>query len=658
MSTIPDVQHPTDDPFGLVGGEWPAESESSYRAAVVNADDASVTAKTQAESAGDAARQTDTGMQGKTADSVTGGYAKQAGELHQQSQNYSTISAWMADAASKVEAAKRRIRQLVTTGTSEVRAALDSELQGTLTAPTSTDLTAKYRDDIAAVKSKLGIDLDAIGHSLHGDPGSSRTPSYTSVPTTPTAERPDPHVTVVSYNSGQSPEVTPKALPEMPRAVTAQNSESVSGASTPLSPTHPVNPTLAHLIVGQGTSTGTPSAASPGGTSSPHAPSPGTPSPQAHQSTEHHQQPKTPGLPRIPSLPLPNIPAAAESIATVVSSATTHQLPTTPSTITPSVPTVPASTGFTPGTAGTSPMTPVAPGLAPIGGGGLSAPPVTQPSTPAPQAAPAAPPAASQQTPTRGPVADLSWIQRNYGLAPGVELPKSEAPVIPALFITDLSESEAHLHRVLGTIRQQFESAGWSQPLAVATIRRGFESRRVYVTSDGVSIHPSGVLLPSGVLPLDEMPSTPTHPDLSGSLMVTEKLKALIPRGWEVQSMLSTVPSDENHQSAEQFQELVESEELLPCKVSRGREGVTADEAMGVFARAAIGSSGCGELDVESSRLRAARWIGTQPAGYGEVLGRWYLADAAESMSQGSWGDAVYASESYLGLVEPKSQVA
>lgn len=122
--------------------------------------------------------------------------------------------------------------------------------------------------------------------------------------------------------------------------------------------------------------------------------------------------------------------------------------------------------------------------------------------------------------------------------------------------------------------------------------------------------------------------------------------------------MLSTVPSDENHQSAEQFQELVESEELLPCNVSRGRVGVTAEEALRVFARAALGSEGCSDLDAGSVRLRSARWVGTQPVGYGEVLGRWYLADAAESMSMGCWGEAVYASESYLGLVEPKSQVA
>ncbi|SKK62902.1 Uncharacterised protein [Mycobacteroides abscessus subsp. abscessus] len=79
---------------------------------------------------------------------------------------------------------------------------------------------------------------------------------------------------------------------------------------------------------------------------------------------------------------------------------------------------------------------------------------------------------------------------------------------------------------------------------------------------------------------------------------------------------------------------------------------------MAVFARAAIGSAGCGELDSESARLRAARWVGTQPVGYLEVLGRWYLADAAESMSQGNWAEAVYSAERYLSVVDTKSQAA
>ncbi|WP_237127740.1 hypothetical protein [Mycobacteroides abscessus] len=297
--------------------------------------------------------------------------------------------------------------------------------------------------------------------------------------------------------------------------------------------------------------------------------------------------------------------------------------------------------------------------LAPIGGGGgLSAPPVTQPATPAPQGTPPSPSPQQSATPTRGPAADLGWIQRTYGLAPGIETPKSETPYVPALFITDLPEGEVHLHRVLASLRQAFESAGWSQPLAAASIRRGFEARTVYVTSDGVSIHPLGVLLPHGVIPLDEMPGAPTYSEMGGSIMVTDKLASLLPRGWEVATLLSTVPADENSQSTEQFQELVQGGELLGCKVSRGRDGVEAGEAMGTFARAALGSGGCSELDTESSRLRAARWVGTQPVDYLGLLGRWYLADAAGAMSEGRWADAVYASEKYLSVVDTKSQAA
>ncbi|MBN7315110.1 hypothetical protein I3U70_27375, partial [Mycobacteroides abscessus subsp. abscessus] len=250
------------------------------------------------------------------------------------------------------------------------------------------------------------------------------------------------------------------------------------------------------------------------------------------------------------------------------------------------------------------------------------------------------------------------WLQRTYGLAPGIESPKSETIALPALFIADLPESEAHLHRVLASLRQEFEQAGWSQPLAVATIRKGFESRTVYVTADDLSIHPQGVLLPVGVLSLDEIPGAPVHPDFYGSIMVAEKLTALLPRGWEIQGLLSTVPSDENSQSAEQYQELVQGEELLSCTVSRGRDDVEVGEAMAVFARAALGSAGCSDLDVESARLRAARWVRVQPSGYGEVLSRWYLSDAAECMGLGDWGDAVYCSERYLSITDTKSQVA
>lgn len=656
MAPQPDVQRPAHDPYSLVGRSWPPESESAYHAAEADADALSTTAKTQAESADDAAEKTDSGMQGKTADSVSSAYKHHAAQLQQQGQSYASISGWMLDAAGTVRKTKKQISDLVSAGTSEIREALDSEIRGTPVAPSSTELTTKYRDEIAQVAATLDRELDGIGHSLAGTPGASRTPSYVSVSTRPTPEHADPRATVVSYNHGDQPQVTPKALPEMPRATTSSSNESASAPTAPAVVTpHSVNPTLSNLISGSCS----PSASSPGGTSSPHTPtSPSTQSTQSYQPTEQHQTPKSPGLPHIPSLPLDGLPvAAAESVATVVSAAAGHQLPTAAQgTITSSTP---ASTGFTPGVPGTSPTAPMTPGLAPIGGGGgLTPPAVTQPASPAPQAAPAAPPAASQQTPTRGPVADLNWIQRNYGLAPGVELPKSETPVVPALFIAELPDSEAHLHRVLGTLRQQFDGAGWTQPLAVAALRKGFESRTVYVTSDGLSIHPHGVLLPAGVTPLSEMPTAPDGSDLHGSIMVTDKLTALIPRGWDVENTLSTVPADEHHQTPEQFQELSEAGELLDCTVSRGRDDVTAGEAMSVFARAALGSGGCGELDVESARLRSARRVGVQPVDYLGVMARWYLADAAESMSQGNWGEAVYASGKYLGLVEPKSQAA
>ncbi|WP_234821773.1 hypothetical protein [Mycobacteroides abscessus] len=239
-----------------------------------------------------------------------------------------------------------------------------------------------------------------------------------------------------------------------------------------------------------------------------------------------------------------------------------------------------------------------------------------------------------------------------------MELPKSENQLSPAVFIANLAEVEAYLHRALATLRQQFEQAGWGQPIAVATIKRGFEHRTVYVTADGLSIHPAGVLLPEGVTPIDEMPSTPANSRLEGSLMVTDKLTSLAPRGWTVEGALSSVSGEGNHQTSERFQALVDAGELLTGGHSRGRDDVGADEALSVFARAAIGSRGCGGLDVESARLRSARWVGAQPTGYLDVLSRYHLADAAESMSRGNWSEAVYSAGKYMSIRDTEKQVA
>ncbi len=665
MAPQPDVIKPHDDPFGLLQQNWPSESESSYRAAEVSADEAATVATIQAQSALDADfKMTD--EKGKLADSIRSGYSSAATKLQDKGRELTSVSGWLADAAGVIGGAKKHMALLVRTGTSEIRDALDSEVKGESVSPSSRELTDKYRNDINSVATKLTIDLDAIGHSMTGDTGSSTIPTYVHAEPTPIA----PTIQQVVRHSitGEGPHVEPVQLPEMPRVPTAEHAESPSTPSTPDTPApaspHAVNPTLSNLVSGSGPS-GTPSSPSTS-TKSPSASTPsGTPAGQAHQSNEQRQAAKSPVLPRIPSIGLPNIPAAAESIATAVSSATASQLPAASTAPTSPGSSLPASTGVTPGVSGAPPVTPVAPGLAPIGGG-LPTPPVTQaapvsqgsPATPTPGVqAPSAPQSPAPAAP-RGLVADLAWIQKSYGLSPSLELPKPESSVVPALFIASLPESETHLHRVLASLRHAFEQAGWSQPMAVATIRRGFEHRTVYATADALSIHPAGILLPSGVLPLDEMPSGPSAPELHGSLMVSEKLVSMIPREWTIEGVLSTVSGGEANQSIEEYQQLVASGELLVGKVSRGRDDVEANEALRVFARVAIGSAGCGELDAESARLRAARWVGTQPQGYLDSLARFYLSDAAESMSQGSWGEAVYSSEKYMSIRQSKAQVA
>lgn len=656
--TVPDLAKP-DDPYSLITS-WIAESESAYRAAEAAASDAATSATSQAQSAADA-ESAMADEHGKTAQAVSGGYATNAAELREHAVNFTTISGWMLDAASKVEAAKRRTRQLVNMGTEEIRDALESELAGTPTSPSSTELTATYRADISQVKAKLDIDLAAIGHSLAGDPGASRTPSYVSVSLTPTPEHSNPAAQVVAYNTGPAPEVTPQVLPEMPRASSAETPSAPSSPSTPAAAPHP---TLAGLMAPQGASGSTASLSSNGSGAPSTSSGAGTPTglPQGHQATGQHQQSKPPVLPGIPNIPLPDLPATAARIATVVTSATGGaQLPTAAAPATTAAPQAPASTGVTPGTPGAA----VPPGLGPIGG--LGTPPVVQGGAPAPQVTPAAPatgaqaPAQQVSTPApRGPVVDTAWLQKTYGLAPGLELPNSEIVPLPALFIANLPESEAHLHRVLASIRQAFDETGWGQPMAVATLTRGLETRTVYATSDAISIWPQGILLPQDVIPLDEMPNTPATSELSGSIMVSDKLAALIPRGWTVEHLLNTVPGDENSQSIEQFQELVDAGELLPRTVSRGDDTVTEGEAVQAFALAVLGQNapGISDLDTDSVRLKGARWVGTQPTGYLDVLSRWHLSDAAGAMGRGRWGEAAYAIEKFQSVRDIKKQAA
>ena len=661
--TVPDLAKP-DDPYSLITS-WIAESESAYRAAEAAASDAATSATSQAQSAADA-ESAMADEHGKTAQAVSGGYATNAAELREHAVNFTTISGWMLDAASKVEAAKRRTRQLVNMGTEEIRDALESELAGTPTSPSSTELTATYRADISQVKAKLDIDLAAIGHSLAGDPGASRTPSYVSVSLTPTPEHSNPAAQVVAYNTGPAPEVTPQVLPEMPRASSAETPRAPSSPSTPAAPAAAPHPTLAGLMSPQGASgsaaslssngSGTPSTSSGGGASTSGS------QPQGHQAPEQHQQAKSPVLPGIPNIPLLDLPATAASIATAVTSAATGtQLPTAPAQ---QAPQAPASAGVTPGTPGAA-VPPMTPGLGPIGG--LNTPPVVQGGAPAPQVTPAAPatgaqtPAQQVSTPApRGPVVDTAWLQKTYGLAPGLELPKSETAAIPALFIVSLPEDEARLHRALASIRQAFEQADWGQPMAVARISRGLETRTVYATSDAISIWPQGVLLPTGVIPLYEMPSIPSTPELSGSIMVQDKLAAAIPSGWTVEHLLSSVPGDEHGQSIEQYQALVEAEELLPCTVVRGEDGAPEEQAFQVFAKATLGQNtpGISDLNADSAQLKAARWVGTQPTGYLDVLSRWHLSDAAGAMGRGLWGEAMYAIEKFESIWDTKKQAA
>lgn len=142
MAPQHDLEKPMDDPYSLVGDSWPSESENSYHTAKVAAEDASTAASVQSESATDAGSKMGD-EHGKTANTVSDGYGTAATQLMEQARNFTTISAWMEDAAVKVLDAKRHIRHLVRTATPEIRDALNSELSGSPVSPSSSELTAK-----------------------------------------------------------------------------------------------------------------------------------------------------------------------------------------------------------------------------------------------------------------------------------------------------------------------------------------------------------------------------------------------------------------------------------------------------------------------------------------------------------------------------------
>lgn len=221
MAHQPDVAKPTDDPYSLVGDSWPKESENSYHAAETVADDGSATASTQSQSAADAGSKMGD-EHGKTADAVSNGYNLAATTLGEQSRRFTTISAWMVEAAGKVRTAKTDIASLVRTGTSEIQDALNSELTGTPVTPSSSALIDQYRGEIASVATTLSSDLDGIGHSLVGDPGASRTPTYVRAaasPTAPSIEQAAVHHGITGRDRTSNRRSYPRCLaPRPPRA--------------------------------------------------------------------------------------------------------------------------------------------------------------------------------------------------------------------------------------------------------------------------------------------------------------------------------------------------------------------------------------------------------------------------------------------------------
>lgn len=686
------------DPYDLIQGNWPDESEAAYHALEQQMTTLQNTTLEHSEDATSDSASVGEDFLGRTGAGISESLGELGKGLDGSSEAARTCAMQYLSAAETISGTKAAIRLIVKAANPQIDEAKDQEAAGEEPEPSSDTLINNARSDVQAARDDYQTDMSAVTAALTA----STTPDAPAPPA-PRAWRAPNRETAYThaasperreeiFQSGQYPEafqyqsgVPPTHQPGHPGQPVPRHPGTPAPAPSAPAPGSPGSPNVSSPSAGNSTGLGgnptlgnpnlSTSPGVPGGTPDAGSPTAGAPGgPAAGQPG----QPGSSGLLGTPTLGplgvvgLSGLPSAAAAGAAGAASAATSPAPSAPTSSTPGYP---APTGSTPGAAATGPtgIAPIAPGspgavtpAAPAPGtpstGTPAAPATGTTPTPGGQGTPA-PGSPAPQQPSRevtGAAAIQHFREAGEKRAAALVPPIVTAPVEEQSFIRTLPETEAAAHSVLAGLRASFEEAGWDQPLAVAGIEREDVSATVFATTDGLSLWPTGVALPDSVYPLHYLLG---HEDttLFGFARPEAKLAALR----EARFILTTEPIEtggENtlpvqQQTPSQFREIISAGDHPAAHVARGAD-LDVEDVDALLAQVMKAHPEVPDREAAAEALRAARWVDEQPGNYVDLFVSHLIAEGNAAHQHGDLGGAVYLASQVvelLGIPDPES---
>lgn len=649
-----DIEKPTEDPYNLIGSNWISYSESAYADAEKDAKSSATAAHDWAVKASAAAQQMPDDLTGQTGTTAEANYNSGNTALTTMQTNLTTVAGWMLDCSERVRTAKMTITAKVETGTAAIDKAVQQMRDGKNPDPDAAKLKKQYKDDIANIATTLKSDLENIGK------GGIITPAYVRAPQS-TPENPFATAQAVAkYTSGNTPKVdNPVHMPTMPMAV--QNVENPT--RTPIAPTPvasaPALPTPG-IPASAPQASGLPVVGNIGNVASPQAPSAPQANTSAAQVPPSASKTDTPNTQPVEGIPLPGIPLPSGLIPSIAIPTEVASAGSAAPPVTPPPTSIPLGNGITPGvslgapgvaTPSAVPLTPLTP-LTPNAAQPIASAPAV-PTTPPPTTSTPPPTTTTTTTPTPKPPVDTGtggvWTQT---VAHQSDSPTQGAEAAAAVGFV-LPEEAPLLHKVLATLRDQYRSAGWNTPLAVARVHKGAESCIVWTTGDGLSLWVPGVTVPEGVYPLDSL-VIPLHVGTFGSTDVATKLAHhLDGTDWETGFILTTTKNETPRgiplvltQYPDDAATILSDDEPLPLAVTRADAMTgwwdTADPMVAIT-RVTLGMAGAPKNFTDAAlNLIRMRWSDEQPSGYLEALTEYHRADANDAIGDADMDELAY----------------
>lgn len=165
------------DPHGLIGNNWPPESESSYSDAHTTLTTAATSLDDAASSTSQQASSTRENFHGQTGTSVSDGLDTNQSKLSAAATDLRSKGTAVFEAEQKIKSAKRAISQLTTMGTQQIDATLEAERTGADLPykKSSSDLISDFQQRISSEKSSLDTDLASTTATLTGQPTSGHS---------------------------------------------------------------------------------------------------------------------------------------------------------------------------------------------------------------------------------------------------------------------------------------------------------------------------------------------------------------------------------------------------------------------------------------------------------------------------------------------------